>query len=209
MFNFFKSKKSIHLNGWENELLENIFKALGNDYLRFEKQIAEGIIESVRFDKKSQDYISFKLNISLLNKYEKKNEQLFVVKGVKVFDKISSQYKSFDIFIGYGLVLGYSVQDIFKFDPDINQIKTELVYNFFYENEDFDKIKFLFTEEELKFLNASDIYEVSLNDKIYYHLKDLEDGDFLGIDISGNIFVITHDPFEIILQNEKLEYYFK
>ncbi|MEY3451193.1 MAG: hypothetical protein RL711_1019, partial [Bacteroidota bacterium] len=45
---------------------------------------------------------------------------------------------------------------------------------------------------------------LDLKGKTYYHLKDIEDGDFLGIDIHKNIYKITHDPFEINLQKNEL-----
>ncbi|TCN60933.1 hypothetical protein D0809_03395 [Flavobacterium circumlabens] len=208
MFNFFKRKEKIHLKGWEKELFQNIFRLLGTEYYSFEKQIAEGIIESVRFDKNIPDYISFKLNIALLNKFEKKNEQISIIKGIEVFDKTTNQYKSLSIDLGFNLILGYSIHDILNFNPDPNKINVASAYRSFYENKDFDKIKSLFTQEEVDLLNVSEIYEVPLDGKTYYHLKDLEDGDFLGIDINKNIFKITHDPFGITIQKDSLKSFF-
>lgn len=34
---------------------------------------------------------------------------------------------------------------------------------------------------------------------MYFHLKDIGDGDFYGIDKGGDLFKITHDPFYISL----------
>ena len=65
----------------------------------------------------------------------------------------------------------------------------------------------MFNHEEISLLNTSDIYKIELNGKIYYHLKDLEDGDFIGIDTQKNIYLITHDPFKIALQDNDLNYY--
>ncbi len=53
------------------------------------------------------------------------------------------------------------------------------------------------TGEERKNINIGDIYITRLDGKDYYHLKELEDGDFIAIDTSNHIFEITHDPFEI------------
>lgn len=205
MFNFFKRKEKPHLNGWESELFQNIFKSLGNEYSIFEKQVSEGIIEAVRVDKKMPDYINFRLNTQILNKFEKKNEKMFTVNGIKIFDKISREYKILNLDLGFGLILGYSVKDIFNFNPDIHIINVDSIYKVFYNNDDFDKIQSLFTNEEKDKINVSEVYEVELDGKIYYHLKDLEDGDFIGIDNNKNIFKITHDPFDIIKLNESLE----
>lgn len=46
-------------------------------------------------------------------------------------------------------------------------------------------------------INENDIYAISLNGKEYYHLKELEDGDFIGIDKDNKIYKITHDPYMI------------
>ena len=55
----------------------------------------------------------------------------------------------------------------------------------------------LLTKQELANINENDIYASNLNGKDYYHLKELEDGDFIGIDTDNHIYLIAHDPFEI------------
>ena len=62
---------------------------------------------------------------------------------------------------------------------------------------EFDDIKHVFNGEELAIIDKEDVYEVELNGTIYYHLQELEDGDFIGIDQNKKIYKITHDPFEI------------
>lgn len=207
MFSFFKRKKNTHLNGWEKELFQNIFKLLGNDYNIFEKQVSKGIIEAVRIDKKLPDYINFKLNIQLLNEFEKKNERMFTINGIKIYDKTTCEYKTLNLDLGFGLILGYSIKDIFNFNPDTQKIKVDAIYKTYLSNDDFDKIQSLFTKEEQDLINISDVYELELEGNVYYHLKDLEDGDFIGMDIHKNIYKITHDPFQISKQNNELKYF--
>jgi hypothetical protein len=207
MFKFFKRKNKIDLHGWEKELFSNIFKLLGNDYIGIEKQISEGIIESVRIDSKTPNYYSFRLNIPLLNKYENRKEQLFNINGIRIFDKFTQSYKYITIDLGFGLILGYSIKDVLNFNPDVNKIDISLVNKYYYENDDYKTIEFLFTKDELELINISDVYKVELDGNIYYHIKDLDDGDFIGIDIHKNIYKITHDPFEIIIQNNELKHF--
>lgn len=204
MFKFFRKQKKVQLMGWEKDLFWNLFKLLGDDYNHYREQIEEGIIESVRLEDKIPNYISFRLNISVLNKFEKKKERIFTLNGIKIFDKFSSTYKILNLDLGYGLILGYSTVDILNFNPDIQKINIDNIYKTFPDNEDFNKIKFLFSREEMDLLNASDIYEVELDGKKYYHVKDLEDGDFIGVDINKKIYKITHDPYQIILQENTL-----
>ncbi|TPG41947.1 hypothetical protein [Flavobacterium pectinovorum] len=206
MFKFFKKQKKIHLVGWEKDLFSNLFKLLGDEYNYFREQVSEGIIESIRLEKKIPNYINFRLNIILLNKFEKKKEPFFTINGIKIFDKTSGAYRLLSLDLGYGLILGYSTSDILNFnpDPDIQKIVIDSIYITYPDNEDFNKIKSLLSNEEINLLNASDIYEVELEGKMYYHLKDLEDGDFIGMDMNKNIYKITHDPFQIIVEENQL-----
>ena len=40
--------------------------------------------------------------------------------------------------------------------------------------------------------------------KEYFHIKDLEDGDFIGIDERKVVYKITHDPMEVKALDKKI-----
>lgn len=205
MFNlFFKKKGRSQLNDWEVDLMLNTFKLLGNDYYMFEKQVENGIIKAVRFYKHLPNYVSFRQDVKLLNKYEKKLESSFEIRGLSVFDKTSNSFISYSIDCGYGLNFGYTMLTPKNFMPDLNKINVTNHIKIQKGEDEFNKINFLFSKEELALINPSEVYELDLKGKTYYHLKDIEDGDFLGIDINKNIYKITHDPFEINLQKNEL-----
>lgn len=206
MFNlFFKKKSRSQLNDWEVDLMLNTFKLLGNDYYMFEKQVENGIIKAVRFYKHLPNYVSFRLHVKLLNKYEKKLESSFEIRGLSVFDKTSNSFISYSIDCGYGLNFGYTMLTPKNFMPDLNKINVTNHIKIQKGEDEFNKIKHIFTNEEILRLNKSEVYEVILDKKTYYHIKDFEDGDFLGIDINKNIYKITHDPFDINLLSGKLK----
>ncbi|SEO96128.1 hypothetical protein SAMN05192574_11763 [Mucilaginibacter gossypiicola] len=69
---------------------------------------------------------------------------------------------------------------------------------------DYQNLKEILDEDEIKLINPDDIYEVNLKERIFYHVRDLEDGDFIGIESNGQICKITHDSFEIIPLKESL-----
>ena len=205
MFNlFFKKKSRSQLNDWEVDLMLNTFKLLGSDYKKFEEQISKGIIKSVRLYKQFPNYLSFGLNVKLLNEYEKKLESYFEIRGLSVFDTTSKSFIPFSIECDNGLILGYSMVKPINFIPDLNKINVTNHIKIQKGEDEFNKINFLFSKEELALINPSEVYELDLKGKTYYHLKDIEDGDFLGIDIHKNIYKITHDPFEINLQKNEL-----
>ena len=205
MFNlFFKKKGRSQLNDWEVDLMLNTFKLLGNNYKKFEVQITRGIIKSVRLYKQFPNYLSFGLNVKLLNEYEKKLENYFEIKGLSVFDITSKSFIPFSIECDNGLVLGYTMLTPKNFMPDLKKINVTNHIKIKKGEDEFNKIKFLFSKEELALINPSEVYELDLEGKTYYHLIDIEDGNFLGIDIHKNIYKITHDPFEINLQKNEL-----
>ena len=81
-----------------------------------------------------------------------------------------------------------------------------------------DRVKYLeessilskvFSRMELDLLNPSEVYEVELDGKTYYHIQDLEDGDFIATDKEKRVYSITHDPFEVTLLSEDLLGYLK
>ena len=205
MFNFFlKSKQTTSLKKWEKDLLVKTFRLLGNDYTLYEEQITTGIIESVRINKLNSNFKRFRLNVKLLNKFENKKGRSFFLHNIKVFDNISNKYFTLSLDFGFGLILGYSMNESVNFNPEIEVINVDSIYKTYYGEDDFNKIKFLFSKEELLLINPSEVYELDLLGKIYYHLIDLEDGDFLAVDIDKNIYEITHGPFEINLQKNEL-----
>lgn len=65
-------------------------------------------------------------------------------------------------------------------------------------------MKKLIDEEALKLIKPENVYQVNLSDRVFYHIEDLEDGDFIGIERHGQIYKITHDPFEIIPLDQSL-----
>ncbi len=198
MFNFFKkNKKSTQLNNWEKDLLLQILSNLGKLYNQYVEQIKDGIIEGVRFNDKIPEYTSFRLNVKLLNKYEKKYQTPYVLSNIFVLNKNTGAFETLNIHLGFGLILGYEVKNKSTFNPDISKININDMKILNDTNEEFDEIKRLFNNDELRYINISDIYCVELQNKKYYHIKDLEDGDFIGIDQNKHVYKITHDPFLI------------
>lgn len=190
MFRFFK--KTPKLN---DDLFLKICKSLPNKYTFLSHQVQDGILYSVK--KQEDNYYKFNLNNDLFEKYEDKTGRYFQIKGII----LSYKDKNIPLIlrVGYGLLLGYSTPD--------NSLLNSLESNDFYidisqlQVEFFDditpKIITLFSKKELNHLSLNDIYEIELKGNSYYHLKDMTDGDFIAIDRDKNIYVITHDPFEI------------
>jgi len=203
MINLFKKK-----NNQPNiliELIANIINMLPLQFEYLRNQISGGIIKGIKSEKGPfQNYSKISLDVKALNKFEKPDGKYFAIKGIKVFDIKHQKTTEIHLYIGYGLLIGFSTPEIKELAPDISTVDISGYYLEFFVNDDFEAIKAILTNEEVEVLNSNNVYEVELEGKVYYHIKDLEDGDFIGIDKEKNLYKITHDPYEIVSLKESI-----
>lgn len=190
--------KRTKVASWEVELLKKIFDLLSHEYKHYKAQIKDNLLARVRVYSNEENYIGFSYDPEVSKRYENDIEPYCILKGIKVFDTIAGKYTDFYIHLMHGLVAGYSTPFKKKIKPDIEKIKIENFMREFVKNNGLTDIAFMFTTAELGLINSSDVYKIELNGKTYYHLKDLEDGDFIGMDLDKKIYQIKHDPFEIV-----------
>ncbi len=203
MFNLFK-KNNKELLAKEKALMSAVFLALGEEYSYIANQLSDNIISGINESNVPfPNYKKFSLNSNVLSKYENRYGRYFVIQGIKIFDFNTKEYVELKINIGFGLLLGYATPGIKMFNPDLTNIDLGGLSLRFFAEEDTTKVK-LFTKEEWSLLNPNEVYEVEINGKKYFHILDLEDGDFIGIDEKRNIYKITHDPFLITPINKRI-----
>jgi hypothetical protein len=195
MFTFFKRTK---IAKWEMDLLKNVIEHLPEGYRHFQEQIDQGLFRSVLIGYSDiPGYVGFSFNEGMIDKFEKKHEKSFTLTGIRVFDKKSKEYLPYSIFFSAGTIIGYAVGGYPKYDLDINDIKVDFKTTDRDITDDFEKIRKHLTPAEINLLTPADIFEVTINGNIYYHLTDLEDGDFVGMDLKKNVFKITHNPLKV------------
>jgi hypothetical protein len=54
-------------------------------------------------------------------------------------------------------------------------------------------------------LDLTDLSEFEVDGKLYYQIKDLEDGNYIAIDNKGQVFGLIHDPYKIELINKSVK----
>ena len=185
---------------WEIDFLKSVFSKLqGSENSLLYDQIVEGVIGGVCIGLSSiPNTVVFRFT-PIVDKYENRKCKSFDLNNIKVRDVITNKELLDSIFIADGLVAGYTINThakIKKYTFDANTVDVSFVYKSFCENGYYEKVALLLTEEELNWI-APDIYPTELNGKIYYHIRELEDGDFLGIDTENCIYKITHDPYDV------------
>ncbi|MGN8055124.1 hypothetical protein ACTJKN_02550 [Pedobacter sp. 22163] len=195
MFGLFKRKK---IQSWEVELLENTLKALPQDFKVYVEQIKLGLLKAVSIGNPSiPGYIGFTRDAEIYNAINDAKGRDFEVYGILVYDCISNSYLEYSIFFSFGTVDGYAIKNQGKFKIDTTKIDVSHMRIKFRDNIDFAKLKKILSPKELEFVNANDVYTVNLDNKEYFHLLDIADGDFYGIDLEKNLYRITHDPHRI------------
>jgi len=198
MFKFLK-KKTRKVSDWELALLSNTIKHLPIEFGYLEAQIKSGLIKTSLLKQRGSgpDYITFTFDSNLINQFENKQNRNYQIKGIKLYDSLTNKKLEFTIYVYSGVISGYSIPRANDFHIDVSQIDTKSFKQVFIDNKDFKKLSKLLSKEETDLINPNDVYEVILNDKLFYHVQDLEDGNFIGIDTDKIIYKVSHDPFEI------------
>lgn len=170
-------------------------------YRPYKEQLESGL---VRFTGESnldhpafKNYIKFTFNPKVSGKFQDWNGRFWRVTGIKVKNLKGAETETASIFFSYGLICGYSFDWGRDFIPDIATIDVSSVTQEFLDSPD-PVVKTLLSADDQKLINWSSVFEVEINGKRFYHLRDIKDGDFIGMDADGLIYEIHHDPLEII-----------
>ncbi|WP_397301565.1 hypothetical protein [Nonlabens ulvanivorans] len=202
MFNFLKNKNKIT---WQLETIKKIINKLGEDYFVFIDHINSGLYTGIR--KRNTDikyYYGFTYDKDLFRKYLDESKQSYTLKGIQVFDILTSKYVDLSIYITGGIIIGYSVNTSKNIKIDNNQIKLNNFSKQYLQNLDYENISNLLNNREKEIIDSSIIQRIVINDNEYFKIKDLEDGNFIGIDNDKNVYRITHDPLVATLLNETI-----
>jgi hypothetical protein len=102
-----------------------------------------------------------------------------------------------------GLLVGFefpkNIKEFNNFQVDISSIiKNKSMFS---ADTEIVKLVSGLTSEQLDLINLS---EIEIDGKIYYQIKDLEDGNYIVIDNKGRVFGLIHDPYKIELINKSV-----
>jgi hypothetical protein len=196
MLGLFKRTK---VKKWETDLLVKVFSLLPEEFAHYKEQVNVGILKGVFFlDSPYPNYVGFSFNPTISKKFEIRNGRYFRLRGIEVYDKKKLGWCEFVIYLSHGVVCGYATHSK-NFLPDVSKINLHNFKKEYLDEEYAKEIVGLFSESDFDLVNPADVYEVFLNGKTYYHVKDIGDGDFIGVDAEKNVYKVTHDPFEITL----------
>jgi hypothetical protein len=154
-------------------------------------------------DKPSGITLLYSINGDYFNRNKKKHNVNFKVDGLEIKRKAKNEYAKFSVTVTSDLIATIDIDDSKNFwkDYDTDQLKTddlkrtELVFG----NEDEKKLlKILKSVDETlkKKVEIEDTFEIELDDKKFFTLLDMEDGNYIGVNSKGQVFRLLHDSNE-------------
>jgi len=187
------------IKDWEYNLLKTITTNLPQKYFFLRNQFNEDFfIDSLDNELLKDNWKRSILNQNLYKSYQNKAYNL-LIQDIKVFDVNNGSYISVDIDVFEGIIIGYKINsdsDLFDIDRIDYQTIKEVKYDTF--NSELSDI-FSNNEKELLKINGFyNIYEIELENRVFYHFLDLDNGDLVALDKNGDLYFLLYNPFSII-----------
>ncbi|MCB9165117.1 MAG: hypothetical protein H6590_05280 [Flavobacteriales bacterium] len=140
-------------------------------------------------------YCAFTYHGSVARRFENDESLDYTITGMLLRSNKLAILYTYTIYVSSGLLSGYSIQpsvgkagiDMDWVDASMHRVDREST------NEAWEKARVILGEDRIKSFNPSAVHTVLVNGVEYFHMRDLEDGDFLGLGADGVLYVVTHD----------------
>lgn len=200
MIGFFKRRKfKKDVQRLENELiatLSNYFPDLAENHKHWTLSTTMVLDQ----DEKIIQLLHMTSDIDYHEKNRARHRKNFKIKGVEIFDKRINKPVQLQL-----TVHGNLIQHIYlPFEKDIskefdltnikaNDLQTEI---FEVDNPDEKTLRKILnglTDNQLRLLEIEDTFEIDLDNKFYYTIFDMEDGNYIAVDKKGKVYRLIHD----------------
>lgn len=200
MFNLFKKKQAKNIQEWEYDLLKSVAEKLPSKYSFLTNQMnSDFILDSVPNEFLE---VGWKRVICDQNVYNSiKNKSInYKLLGIKIFDLEAKDYKSIELDLYDGILIGYKIDESSSKHFDYENIDIKNLREKLYENkekEELEKIIGTINGEILAQLDIEDTFKIEVPEGEFYVIKDLEDGNYLSMNEKGSVYGMIHDPYEV------------
>jgi len=194
------------------KLEENIVMLLANDF----PEVADNYLHWT-FSTAGQlaDKTMYILHQSTDNFYYEQNrakhKKHFFLTGVEVLNKQTGAYIPMRLTISNNLIQNISLplNTTLRTEYELSKLRINNLHkeDFILKNTDEIKLKKILSnvsEEQKNLLEIEDTIEIELDEKYYYTIVDMEDGNYIAVNKRGNVFRLIHDheePAKKIFQN--------
>jgi hypothetical protein len=200
MFGLFK-KTSWKIEGKAFNFFRQIFIQLPADFQFLTTGLDKGLYRrfSVNHAMKGHFY-SIGFDPSQSDKSMTKGKQ-FELENI-IINQDGHEYKlNITIYDGLwiGFEIGKNILDFNSFQVDLSSFKKSKS-KFAADT----KIEKLLNGLTCRQLDLTNLGEFEVDGKLYYQIKDLDDGNYIAIDNKGKVFGLIHDPYKIELINKSV-----
>ena len=124
----------------------------------------------------------------------------FKIEGIEIIDKQSGQYIPIKVQV-YGNLIQHIYLQINKgiskeYDLEsirINKLTTEILKTENPDEEILRKILKSLPKDKLEQIEIADTFEIELDNKFYYTVFDMEDGNYIAVNKQGKVYRLIHD----------------
>ncbi len=182
----------------QNKILRAVLDSLPIDFNDFKSQIQSltfhGLSDWNLFPDYKFVYLSYTGNT--INDYKKRGLN-YKISGIEIFSKRTKKYESIEILVNDNLLSGFKISnsDYFFDELDLKNIKAEhaIKSNFDFPPNEVDMFYDSLDSKIKSMLNPDDIFDIDYNNRTFYAFYDLEDGNYLAVDKSLNVYSLIHD----------------
>ncbi len=201
MINWFKkrriNKEIVKLEKKLNEVLGDIYPSMKE--IRNNAKLQSDIFSS----NPNGITLLHSINGKYFERYGKKHKVGFKIEGLEIKRRDKDEYIKLPIIVTYDLVQEIEIDNptVFWKIYDTSKIRAIKISRTLLEikNEDEKKLKKILKEidtELLSKIEVDDTFEIEFDSKKYYTIRDMEDGNYIGVDSKRQVFRLHHDSDE-------------
>jgi hypothetical protein len=190
----------------ELTLLRTVLGRLPVDVARpLSLQVEEGLIRgSIPNASDVPGYSAFTFNGEVARKFENHRSVDYMITDIYLRNEKRDNKIRYTTFFFAGLISGYSIQpsDV-RITVDLQWADTtQYKINVECTNNAWETVTQVLGKEKMRYFSPSTVYPILIDGSEYYHLRDLDDGDFLGMGPDGALYVVSHEGMILPSSNE-------
>jgi hypothetical protein len=197
---FNRNTRKKHLKQFEIEIAE----LLSNEFPEFKKVIEISKLYGINFMEKPQGiYLTRGYEPKVFEEIKRNYDTCFDLIGVSVFEKNTEKYIPLKLNYLHSSLTKIEIENPKQFHKiyDLNKIKIEEIKIKHIKLENPDKnivVKILrnIDKEKLNLLDLENTFEIEIDEKSFFTILDMEDGNYIAIDELGKVYRLNHDNKE-------------
>lgn len=199
---FRRNTKKKHIEQIELKIAE----LLKDEFPQFQKVIDISKMYGISFTHAPKGiYISRGYNPEAYNEIQRNHRTHFNLIGISVYQLKKQSYISLKLNYSFDSLTRIEVDEPERFHKnfdlnniEISQIEIEELPNENPDKEIVEKILKGLSKEQKETLELEDTFEIEFHQKLYYTILYMEDGNYIAVDKSGNVYRLNHDQEEMI-----------